>query len=80
MSRKHVEAFVEEKTRKFEMKIGKPAKKKLSKIIDELCEHILHGAEKIRKFAKKKEIDCEAVEVAAHVNIRSKELRALRKI
>jgi hypothetical protein len=77
---KHGKALVEQKAKKVKRKMDKKAQDRLAVIIEDLCEHILHGADKISSFTKKKEIDCEAIDVAAHVNIRSSELKSLRKM
>ena len=77
---KHTKALVAERAKKMRKKVSKKAQDRLAEIIDELTDHILHGAEKISAFTNKKEIDMQAVDVAAHVNIRSKELRILRKV
>lgn len=75
----HGLSIVLEKAKKARMKIDGVASRKLAQILEELCDHVLHGAAKIQKFSKRKVIDKEAVEIAAHVNIRSRELKSLRK-
>jgi hypothetical protein len=77
---KHTKALVEEKVKKMKKKVSKPAQERLAAILDDLCDHVLHGAEKISRFTNRKEIDKEAVDIAAHVNIRSSELRSLKKV
>ncbi len=77
---KHSKALVVEKAKKIKRRLSKKAADRLADVIDELAEHILHGADKISRFTNKKEIDKEAVDVAAHVNIRSSELKSLRKL
>jgi hypothetical protein len=77
---KNSKALVAEKAKKIRKKLSKAAQEQLAVVLDDLTEHILHGAEKIAGFTNKKEIDKEAVNVAAHVNIRSNELRILRKV
>jgi translation elongation factor EF-G len=77
---KNSKALVAEKGKKMKKKLTKAAAERLADVMDEVCEHILHGAEKIANFTGKKEMDKETIDVAAHVNIRSKELRILRKM
>ena len=77
---KHSKALVAEKAKGLKRKLSKKAADRLADVIDELAEHILHGADKISRFTNKKEIDKEAMDVAAHVNIRSSELKSLRKL
>ena len=77
---KNSKALVAEALKKMKMKPDKNAADRLANILDELTEHILHGAEKIARFTGKKKIDRDAVNIAAHVNIRSKELKILRKL
>ena len=77
---KHGKALVEQKARKLKRKMNKKAQDRLAVIIEDLCDHILHGADKISRFTNRKEIDREAIDVSAHVNIRSPELKSLRKM
>ena len=77
---KHGKALVEQKAKKLKRKMDKRAQDRLVIVIEDLCDHILHGADKISRFMNKDEIDREAIDVAAHVNIRSSELKSLRKM
>jgi len=77
---KNSKALVAEKAKKMRKKVSKKAQDRLAVIIDDLSEHILHGAEKIAHFTNKREIDTESIDVAAHVNIRSKELKILKRV
>ncbi len=77
---KHSKALVAEKAKNIKRKLSKKAADRLADVIDELADHILHGADKISRFTNKKEIDKEAMDVAAHVNIRSSELKSLRRL
>lgn len=77
---KNSKALVAEKAKRIRKKMEKKAEDRLAFILDDLTEHILHGAEKIARYTKKEKIDRDAINVAAHVNIRSKELKALKRV
>jgi histone H3/H4 len=71
--------MVQDLQKKMNLKISGDALVVLSDTLDELCTDILSGAEKIREYAKKPEIDKEAVQVAAYVDARLKHLKSFHK-
>jgi len=77
---KSSKALVAEKAKKIRKKVNKPAQERLAVILDDLAEHILHGAEKISQFTNRKEVDRDSIDIAAHVNIRSKDLKILKRV
>jgi histone H3/H4 len=77
---KSSKTLVAEKIKKMRKKVSKSAQERLAVILDDLAEHVLHGAEKISRFTNRKEIDKDAIDIAAHVNIRSKELKSLKRV
>lgn len=77
---KNSKALVAEKVKKIRKKVNKPAQERLAVILDDVAEHILHGAEKISRFTNRTEVDKDSIDIAAHVNIRSNELKILKRM
>jgi histone H3/H4 len=70
--------LVKEHQKRLNLKASEDAAEALAGIIDDLCRDIFQGAEKIREYSGKSEIDREGVEVAAFVDSRLKQF-ALKK-
>ncbi len=56
------------------IKISEDAVRLMASTLDSLCQDILEGAEKIREYSGKEEVDEEAVKIAAYLDVRLKKL------
>ncbi len=76
----HSKELVLEKIKKHSIKTDDDAVNMLASIMDELCDNILNGAEKIAEYSNKESIDADAIKIAAYISNKTENLDLVKKL